>query len=242
MIERRLSYFGFDLDTEFEPIEGVIPRERNRPRNLLTQALMEGETTHPVASLRRVDRGASTSFGGDRGTLSSLSHEEIRIRIASSWRGSLAGRTSRVTGLFSSRQSSWTKRPEEPRRPPGHFAHPEAMQCHWTMRSKATSGCAACDCGKVSQNGSGQRSSPARPSPPVFAVQRGTIPYPGRQHSCPADAASNTLSGSCPKAHDDAESGGEGEAPPRKDEPGSGRPPGHRTLAPQRCIVHPDRG
>jgi ATP-dependent helicase HrpA len=47
-LERRRSYFGFDLDTELESIEGEVPRElQPAARDVLTQALIEGETTHP---------------------------------------------------------------------------------------------------------------------------------------------------------------------------------------------------
>jgi ATP-dependent helicase HrpA len=83
MIERRLSYFGFDLDTEFEPIEGEIPRElQPAARDVLTQALMEGETTHPDQHrLRRVIGELDELWRRSGGTLSSLSPEQIRIRI-----------------------------------------------------------------------------------------------------------------------------------------------------------------
>jgi ATP-dependent helicase HrpA len=83
MIERRLSYFGFDLDTEVEPIDGEIPRElQSAARDVLTQALMEGETTHPDQHrLRRVIAELDELWRRSGGTLRSLSPEEIRIRI-----------------------------------------------------------------------------------------------------------------------------------------------------------------
>src|SRR5206468_52113 len=47
-IERRRSYFGFELDTEMEPIHGRIPEElRSSARDVLASALLEGETSHP---------------------------------------------------------------------------------------------------------------------------------------------------------------------------------------------------
>ncbi len=47
-VERRRSYFGFDLDTEVEPIRGTIPEPlRPAARDVLTDALIAGETTHP---------------------------------------------------------------------------------------------------------------------------------------------------------------------------------------------------
>jgi hypothetical protein len=83
MIERRLSYFGFDLDTEVEPIEGEIPQElQSAARDVLTQALMEGETAHPDQHrLRRVIAELDELWRRSGGTLRSLSPEEIRIRI-----------------------------------------------------------------------------------------------------------------------------------------------------------------
>src|SRR5215213_8880455 len=47
-VERRRSFFGFDLDTDVEPIRGRIPDALLGPaRDVLTDALMQGETTHP---------------------------------------------------------------------------------------------------------------------------------------------------------------------------------------------------
>jgi hypothetical protein len=47
-VERRRSYFGFDLDTEVEPIRGRIPDPvLAAARDVLTDALIAGETTHP---------------------------------------------------------------------------------------------------------------------------------------------------------------------------------------------------
>jgi hypothetical protein len=47
-LERRRSYFGFDLETEAEAIEGDIPVElQPAARDVLAQALIEDQTTHP---------------------------------------------------------------------------------------------------------------------------------------------------------------------------------------------------
>src|SRR5215207_5065235 len=47
-VERRRSYFGFDLDTEVDPIRSTIPEPlRAAARDVLTDALTAGETTHP---------------------------------------------------------------------------------------------------------------------------------------------------------------------------------------------------
>jgi ATP-dependent RNA helicase HrpA len=83
MIERRRSYFGFDLDVELESIDGEIPRElQAAARDVLTQALMEGETTHPDQHrLRRVIAELDELWRRSGGSLTPLSPEEIRIRI-----------------------------------------------------------------------------------------------------------------------------------------------------------------
>jgi ATP-dependent helicase HrpA len=83
MVERRRSYFGFDLDTELQPIDGEIPRElQPAARDVLTQGLMEGETTHPDQHrLRRVIRDLDELWRRSGGTLGSISPEEIRIKI-----------------------------------------------------------------------------------------------------------------------------------------------------------------
>jgi ATP-dependent RNA helicase HrpA len=82
-IERRRSYFGFDLDTEIEPIEGEIPRElQPAARGVLAQALMEGETVHPDQHrVRRVMEELDELWRRSGGILASISPEEIRIRI-----------------------------------------------------------------------------------------------------------------------------------------------------------------
>jgi ATP-dependent helicase HrpA len=83
MIERRLSYFGFDLDTELQPIEREIPRElQPAARDVLGQALIEGQTTHPDQHrLRRVIAELDELWRRSGGTLKALSPDEIRIRI-----------------------------------------------------------------------------------------------------------------------------------------------------------------
>ncbi|MFL5472554.1 MAG: DEAD/DEAH box helicase [Gemmatimonadales bacterium] len=47
-IERRRTYFGFELETELETLEDEVPPElQAAARDVLAQALWEGETTHP---------------------------------------------------------------------------------------------------------------------------------------------------------------------------------------------------
>jgi hypothetical protein len=83
MIERRRSYFGFDLETEAEPIEGRIPTAlQPAARDELTRALMDGETTHPDQSrLRRTLAELDELWRRSGGSLPRLGREELRIRI-----------------------------------------------------------------------------------------------------------------------------------------------------------------
>ena len=52
---RRLSYFGFDLETDLEPLHGRFPEElAGSARDTLTQALLDAGTSHPdQARIRR---------------------------------------------------------------------------------------------------------------------------------------------------------------------------------------------
>ncbi len=63
---RRLSYFGFELDTELENIEGEVPEALLNPaREALTDALMAGETMHSDQAREYAERlRNSASFGG----------------------------------------------------------------------------------------------------------------------------------------------------------------------------------
>ena len=83
MIERRRRYFGFELDTELQPIEGEIPaRLLEGARDVLAQALLEGETTHPdQPRLRRVLTELNELWRRSGGALTSLSPAALRDRI-----------------------------------------------------------------------------------------------------------------------------------------------------------------
>ncbi|HEU4682710.1 MAG TPA: DEAD/DEAH box helicase [Gemmatimonadales bacterium] len=95
MVERRRSYFGFDLDTEVEPIEGEIPSGlQPDAKDVLTRALMQGETTHPdQARIRRVLAELDELWRRSGGTLGSISPDNLRTRIrdqlerVTSWEG-----------------------------------------------------------------------------------------------------------------------------------------------------------
>ena len=102
MIERRRSYFGFGLDTEAQPIAGEIPQElQEAARDVLTAALMPGETVHPDQHrLRRAVDEIDELWRRSGGTLPDLSPEQVRHRIrrqlegVRSWEGFLKARLS----------------------------------------------------------------------------------------------------------------------------------------------------
>jgi len=97
MIERRRSYFGFDLDTEAQPITGEIPQEMQEPaREVLTDAVIQGEPVHPDQHrLRRALDEIDELWRRSGGTVPSLSPEQVRLRIrrqlegVTSWEGFL---------------------------------------------------------------------------------------------------------------------------------------------------------
>ncbi|HSE51835.1 MAG TPA: DEAD/DEAH box helicase, partial [Gemmatimonadales bacterium] len=58
-VSRRLTYFGFELETDIEPLGGVIPPQlRDAARLGLARALLEGETPHPDQG--RIRRAVTT--------------------------------------------------------------------------------------------------------------------------------------------------------------------------------------
>jgi hypothetical protein len=83
VVERRRSYFGFDLETEVESIEGRIPPElQSAARDVLTRALIEGETVHPDQHhLRRSLAELDELWRRSGGTLRAISPEEVRLLI-----------------------------------------------------------------------------------------------------------------------------------------------------------------
>jgi len=82
-IERRRSYFGFELDTEIEPIRGEIPdASLDDARRVLADALLSAEVVHPDAS--RVHRAATLLdelWRRSGGTLQETSPDAVRSRI-----------------------------------------------------------------------------------------------------------------------------------------------------------------
>jgi ATP-dependent helicase HrpA len=92
-IERRRSYFGFELETEIEPIQGEIPNELlPEARDVLARALVEGETVHPDQhSVRRVTAELEELWRRSGGTLTRLSRDALRslireqLELVTSW-------------------------------------------------------------------------------------------------------------------------------------------------------------
>jgi ATP-dependent RNA helicase HrpA len=83
IVERRRTYFGFELETEIEPLHGEIPPElQPAARDALADALMRGETSHPDQSrLRRTIAELDELWRRSGGTLSDLAPERIRAII-----------------------------------------------------------------------------------------------------------------------------------------------------------------
>jgi hypothetical protein len=82
-VERRRRYFGFDLETEVEPLRGVIP-EALRPaaRDTLTDALLAGGTAHPdQGRIRRAVETLDELWRRSGGTLTETSPAVVRERI-----------------------------------------------------------------------------------------------------------------------------------------------------------------
>ncbi|HYF38965.1 MAG TPA: DEAD/DEAH box helicase, partial [Gemmatimonadales bacterium] len=83
MVERRRSYFGFELETEVEMIESEIPDElQEAARETLARALYENETSHPDQNrLRRVLEELDELWRRSGGTLTEISPDALRARI-----------------------------------------------------------------------------------------------------------------------------------------------------------------
>jgi ATP-dependent helicase HrpA len=82
-LERRRTYFGFELDTEVEPLTGKIPEDlRDQARDLLTDLLLAGEVVHPDAGrLRRAIGELDELWRRSGGALPELSPEALRRRV-----------------------------------------------------------------------------------------------------------------------------------------------------------------
>jgi ATP-dependent RNA helicase HrpA len=81
--ERRLTYFGFDLESEVEPLGDPIPEElRPAARDLLAEVLATGEAVHPDAGrVRRALVQLDELWRRSGGTLRTLAPEALLGRI-----------------------------------------------------------------------------------------------------------------------------------------------------------------
>ena len=88
-VERRRSYFGFDLDTEVEPLRGVIPKElRPAAWDTLTDGLLAGATPHPdQGRIRRAVESLDELWRRSGGTLATAAPAVVRDRIVSQLHG-----------------------------------------------------------------------------------------------------------------------------------------------------------
>ncbi len=79
-VERRRVYFGFELDTEVEPLEGAIPEDLlPAARDLLAASLLSGEVVHPDGSrLRRAAAQLDELWRRSGGSLTQISPQAVR--------------------------------------------------------------------------------------------------------------------------------------------------------------------
>ena len=82
-VERRRSYFGFELDTEVEPLRDGVPEPlRDTARGVLAEALIEGETAHPdQGRLRRAVETLDELWRRSGGTLDAAAPNAVRSRL-----------------------------------------------------------------------------------------------------------------------------------------------------------------
>jgi ATP-dependent helicase HrpA len=81
--ERRLSYFGFDLETDAEPLHDPVPEElRPAARDLMAEALVTGEAVHPDAGrVRRALSQLDELWRRSGGSLHRLAPGSLQARI-----------------------------------------------------------------------------------------------------------------------------------------------------------------
>jgi ATP-dependent helicase HrpA len=82
-VERRRSYFGFELDTEVEPLRDGVPEPlRDTAQGVLAEALIEGETAHPdQGRLRRAVETLDELWRRSGGTLDAAAPNAVRSRL-----------------------------------------------------------------------------------------------------------------------------------------------------------------
>jgi len=84
-LSRRLTYFGFELETVVEELRGEVPLElREQARDALTDALISGDTPHPdQGRIRRALSELGELWRRSGGTLAQASSAALRPRIRS---------------------------------------------------------------------------------------------------------------------------------------------------------------
>ena len=82
-VQRRRTYFGFELGTEIQILDGPIPEPlREQATDVLADALMAGAVAHPDASrVRRAVSALDELWRRSGGTLPGISPEAIRARL-----------------------------------------------------------------------------------------------------------------------------------------------------------------
>ncbi len=88
-VSRRLSYFGFELETEIEPLTGGIPDELLPvAREALAAALLDGQTPHPdQGRIRRAASQLREWWRRSGGSLALVAEPELRARISAQLEG-----------------------------------------------------------------------------------------------------------------------------------------------------------
>jgi uncharacterized membrane protein YgcG len=82
-VSRRLTYFGFELETVMEELRGEVPPAlREQARDALTDALMSGDTPHPdQGRIRRALSELGELWRRSGGTLEQAASAALRPRI-----------------------------------------------------------------------------------------------------------------------------------------------------------------
>jgi ATP-dependent helicase HrpA len=82
-VERRRTYFGFELETEVESLDGGVPEElRPATREVLTDAFLSGDAAHPDGSrVRLAFAQLDEWWRRSGGTLPAIAPGELRRRI-----------------------------------------------------------------------------------------------------------------------------------------------------------------
>lgn len=83
-VARRLSYFGFELETDVEPLSGRVPDELlPLAREALAAALLDGQTPHPdQGRIRRAASQLREWWRRSGGTLETATEPALHARIA----------------------------------------------------------------------------------------------------------------------------------------------------------------